>query len=61
MQVYTGNYVGGVCGKGGVEYHDHDAVALETNFFADAIHHSDFPQPVFGPDRPYRSRTVYAF
>lgn len=61
MQVYTGNYVGGVCGKGGVEYHDHDAVALETNFFADAIHHPSFPQPVFGPDRPYRSRTVYAF
>ena len=61
MQVYTGNYVGGVCGKGGVEYHDHDAVALETNFFADAIHHPNFPQPVFGPDRPYRSRTVYAF
>jgi len=61
MQVYTGNYVGGVCGKGDVEYHDHDAVALETNFFADAIHHPNFPQPVFGPDRPYRSRTVYAF
>lgn len=61
MQVYTGNYLDGVRGKGGVDYHDHDAVALETNFFADAIHHPNFPQPVFGPDRPFRSRTVYAF
>lgn len=61
MQVYTANYVEGVRGKGGVTYHDHDAVCLETNFFADAIHHPNFAQPVFGPDRPYRSRTVYAF
>ncbi|WP_322150642.1 aldose epimerase family protein [Paratractidigestivibacter sp.] len=61
MQVYTGNYVEGSSGKGGVAYHDHCAVALETNFYADAIHHPNFPQPVFGPDRPYRTRTVYAF
>ena len=61
MQVYTANYVEGVQGKGGVTYHDHDAVCLETNFFADAIHHPNFAQPVFGPDRPFRSRTVFAF
>lgn len=61
MQVYTGNYLDGVSGKGGVAYHDHDAVALETNFYADAIHHPNFPQPVFGPERPYRTSTTYAF
>ncbi len=61
MQVYTGNYLEGETGKGGVVYHDYDAVALETNFFADAIHHPNFAQPVFGPDRPFRSRSVYAF
>ena len=61
IQVYTGNYLEGGEGKGGQVYHDYDAVALETNFYADAIHHPNFPQPVFGPDRPYRSRTVYSF
>ena len=61
MQVYTANYIGGEHGKGGFSHHVHDAVCLETQFFPDAIHHPDFPQPVFGPDRPYRSRTVYAF
>ena len=61
MQVYTGNYLDGTVGKGGVAYHDYDAVALETNFYADSIHHPNFPQPIFGPDRPYRSRSVYSF
>ena len=61
MQVYTGNYLEGEVGCGGRVYHDYDAVALETNFFADAIHHPNFAQPVFGPDRPFRSRSVYAF
>lgn len=61
MQVYTANYIEGVEGKDGAVYHDHDAVCLETNFFADAIHHPNFAQPVFGPERPFRSRTVYAF
>ena len=61
LQVYTANYIGGEHGKGGFTYHVHDAVCLETQFFPDAIHHAAFPQPVFGPDRPYRSRTVYAF
>lgn len=61
MQLYTGNFIGGEVGKGGVTYHDHDAVCLETQFFPDAIHHPSFAQPVFGPERPFRSRTVMAF
>ena len=61
LQVYTGNFVGGEVGKGGVTYHDHDAVCLETQFFPDAINHPGFAQPVFGPERPYKSRTTYAF
>lgn len=61
LQLYTANFIGGTKGKGGVTYHDHDAVCLETQFFPDAINHEDFPQPVFGPARPYKSRTIYAF
>ena len=61
MQVYTGNFVGGEQGKGGAHYHDHDAVCLETQFFPDAPNHPEFAQPVFGPEHPYKSRTVFAF
>lgn len=61
LQLYTANYIEGVRGKGGQTYHAHDAVCLETQFFPDAIHHPGFAQPVFGPDRPYRSRTVFSF
>ena len=61
LQVYTANYVGGERGKGGHVYRDHDAVALEAQFWPDATHHAGFPQPVWCPGRPYRSRTTYAF
>lgn len=61
MQVYTANWIEGEHGRDGVVYHDHDAVCLETQFFPDAIHHPGFVQPVFGPERPYRSRTVFSF
>ena len=61
LQVYTANFIDGEIGKGGVAYHDHDAVCLETQFFPDSLHHPNFAQPIFGPDRPYASRTTYAF
>lgn len=61
VQVYSANFIEGASGKGGMTYHARDAVCLETQFFPDAIHHPEFEQPIFGPDRPYRSRTVFAF
>ena len=61
IQIYTGNYIEGVRGKGGHVHHDHDAVCLETQFFPDAPHHPAFAQPVFGPERPYFSRTTFSF
>lgn len=61
MQVYSANYIGGEVGKGGVTYQDYDAVCLETNFAANSINIPSFDQPVFGPERPYKSTTVYTF
>lgn len=61
MQLYTGNHVGGEHGKGGSVTIDHGAFCLETQFFPDAVNHPEFAQPVFGPERPYRSRTIYSF
>lgn len=48
-------------GKDGARYQAFDAVALETQFFPDAIHHKGFPQPVFTPEHPFRSWTEFAF
>ena len=60
VQVYTSNFIDGEPGKGGAVYPRHAAVCLETQFFPDAVHHREFDQPVFGPERPYLSSTSFA-
>lgn len=47
--------------KDGVHYGAFAGVALETQHYPDAIHHKNFPQPVYTLDRPFRSTTVFAF
>ena len=37
------------------------AVALETQHFADAPHHSNFPSTVLLPGKPFTSTTIYRF
>lgn len=61
MQVYTGGFLNEQGCKDGACYGPGDGVALETQFPPDAIHHKNFPQPVFTPERPFRARTVFAF
>lgn len=61
IQIYSANYVGAEKGKEGAVYHDWDAVCMETNFAANAINIPSFDQPVFGPERPYKSTTSFKF
>lgn len=61
MQVYTGGFLNESACKDGANYAAGAGVALETQFPPDAIHHKNFPQPVFTPERPFRARTVFAF
>ncbi len=61
MQVYTARGLQVPGGKGGVDYGTYAGVALETQFCPDAIHHPTFAQPVFTPEEPFHSRTVFAF
>ncbi len=60
MQVYT---AGGLdcLGRDGVHYGNFDGVALETQFYPDAIHHKNFPQPVYDKGHAFRFTTVFAF
>lgn len=61
MQLYTGNYLGNRTGKGGVTYHNNDAVCLETQNYPDAMTHPNFPTPILRAGATYQTETVYRF
>ena len=61
MQIYTADEFDVPWGKGGVHYGAFAGIALETQYYPDAIHHKEFPQPVFTPMRPFVSKTIFAF
>lgn len=58
IQVYTGNYLDAK-GKDGVYYGKRTGIALETQFYPDALHHADWPQPITKAGEYYHSETVY--
>lgn len=60
IQFYAGNYLDEQ-GKGGVHYGKRSGVALETQFYPDALHHPDWPQPITRAGEKYHSQTVYRF
>ncbi len=61
VQFYAGNCIEEQTGKGGAHYAPRMGFCLETHYFPDNIHHPEFPQAVFGPDRVYESETIYQF
>ena len=60
VQVYTANELG-VVGKAGILYPDRSAVCLETQYYPDAVHHSQWPQPIVKAGEKYFSETRYVF
>lgn len=61
LQVFTWDQFDVASGKDGLRYGPFAGVALETQAYPDAIHHKDWPQPVYTPKRPFESKTVFAF
>ncbi|MEW6754381.1 MAG: aldose epimerase family protein [Candidatus Latescibacterota bacterium] len=61
VQLYTGNFLTGVRGKGGMPYHRHAALCLETQHFPDAINRPEFPPIVLRPGQTYRHVTAHRF
>ena len=61
VQFYAGNCIMPTTGKGGVRYGARDGLCLETQYYPDTANKPEFPSAVFGPDRPYRTTTVYKF
>lgn len=60
IQLYTGNFLD-EHGKNGIYYGKRSGVALETQFYPDALHHADWPQPVTKAGDHYHSETIYSF
>lgn len=46
LQVYTGNYIDGWLGKQGVIYGQHSGIALETQYFPNAVNEPSFLAPL---------------
>jgi aldose 1-epimerase len=61
LQVYTGNFLDGIRGKGGKVYNRRYAFCLETQHFPDSPNHPNFPSTVLKPGQSFRSTTVYRF
>ncbi len=61
VQFYTANFITTHTGKNGATYADRYALCLETQYYPNAINEPKFPQPVFGPDKPYAATTVFKF
>lgn len=60
LQFYAGNFLSEE-GKGGIHYGKRGGVALETQFYPDALHHPQWDQPVVKAGQRYHSETVYRF
>ena len=59
MQIYTANFVENEVGKEGVVYGKRSAVCLETQCYPDAVHHENFPSPVYR--EKYTAHTAFRF
>lgn len=61
VQLYTGNFLDGVPGKGGEVYQQHGGLCLETQHYPDSPNHPQFPSILLRPGETYRQVTEYRF
>lgn len=62
IQLYSGNFMDGTAvGKEGAVYSYRTGFCLETQYYPDAVHHTEFPQPILKPGQVFRSATIYHF
>lgn len=63
LQLYSGNYLDRTLpkGKGGAVYGKRSGFCIETQYPPDAIHFSNFPQPILHRGETYDHTTVFQF
>ena len=60
-QLYTGNFIGGIQGKNGRIYKNHEAYCLETQAFPDSPNKDTFPSCILQPGQKMNAKTIYSF
>lgn len=61
VQLYTGNFLDNIPGKGGNLMGKHAGFCLETQFFPDTPNQPSFPQCTFKAGEEFRTRTSFKF
>lgn len=61
LQLYSGNFLCGERGKGGIAYLQHGGICLETQHCPDSPHHPQFPSILLRQGETYESETVWFF
>lgn len=61
VQLYTGNFLSGICGKTDGPMDRRTGFCFETQYFPDTPHNAEFPSCLFDADEHYNSETVYKF
>ncbi|HBT63309.1 MAG TPA: galactose-1-epimerase [Ruminococcaceae bacterium] len=61
VQLYTGNFLEGMKGKNGARYMRNSGFCLETQYFPDAVNHTNFEQPTLKPGDKYHHITSIKF
>jgi aldose 1-epimerase len=61
LQFYSGNFIGDLQGKNGMQYHSRSGFAMEAQHFPDSPNHPDFPSTVLKPGQTYHNTIIYRF
>ncbi|KAK4804064.1 hypothetical protein SAY86_003881 [Trapa natans] len=61
VQLYTGNMLRDVKGKGGCEYGAHAALCLETQKYPDSVNRPNFPSEIVSPGETYNHLMLFRF
>ena len=61
VQFYSGNFLVGEIGKEGVSYCYRGGIALETQYYPNAVNHPEWPQPFTKAGEHYHTETKYIF
>ena len=61
VQLYTGNFLDGIRGRGGTRYHRHTVFSVETQAFPKAVNEPRYPSCVLRPGETYHHLTRLRF
>lgn len=61
LQFYAGSCIAPTTGKEGAQYGKRSGLCLETQCFPNAVNQPGFQDVIYGPERPYKTTTIYKF